>query len=125
MNRVGGLVLRVQGDLFFLPASHVEEIVPLPQITKLPGAPDELLGIALHRDVVLPVIAIDRARASAIVCTLAGERIALAGAEIVATGVFDAGPGESVLVGGQVAQPFDLRTPYTKVQAERWGGRWG
>jgi hypothetical protein len=125
VSRAGGLVLRVQGVLFFLPAALVEEIVPLPQVTKLPGAPEELLGIALHRDGLVPVIAVDRARDAAIVCCLEGERLALAGAEIVATGIFDGDAGGGVILAGEPAPPFDLRMQYTKVQAERWGGHWG
>jgi hypothetical protein len=124
-DKVGGLVMRVDGALVFLSSEVAGQVAPLPQITRLPGAPDELLGIALHKDELVPVIAVGSARDSMIICSHIGEHLGLVGGIIVSTGLFEARSPTSVSVGDEHAEAFDLARLYEKVQAGRWKGRWG
>ena len=123
--KVGGLVMRVDGTLVFLSASVAAQIAPLAQITRLPGAPEELLGIALHKDELVPVIAIGSAREAMVICSYMGENIALVGAVVVRAGVFEPAGASGVTFEGERAEAFDLGPVYRKVQAGRWGGGWG
>jgi purine-binding chemotaxis protein CheW len=52
--------LEMAGERFALEAALVHEIVRLPVITPLPGAPPYLLGVCAHRGEVLPVVDLAR-----------------------------------------------------------------
>jgi hypothetical protein len=117
--------MRVDGKLAFLSAEVVGQVAPLPQITRIPGAPDELLGIALHSDELVPVIAIGSAREAMIICNHAGEHVALVGGTIVGTGVFETTEASVVTFAGEQAEVFDVGAVYARVQTGRWRGRWG
>jgi hypothetical protein len=124
--RVGAVLLRIDGSLFYLPAVLALRLAPLPQIARVPGAPKELLGIALHGGEILPILSIGSARESLIVCTFAGARLGLVGARIVETGMFDASAdGESVFHAGETASLFDVARVCAQMQTASWGGRWG
>ena len=56
----GGVVVRVDGELRFLPAAVALKVTPTPKVTTVPGAPAELVGIALHEGTVVPVVAVAR-----------------------------------------------------------------
>jgi CheW-like protein len=124
-QKIGGLVVRVDEAPAFLSAAVVLEVVPMPQVTRVPGAPAELLGIALHGDELLPVIAIGEARESMIVCSCAGEHMGLVGGVIVGSGLFEADESNAVEFRGETCRPLDLASIYAKVHSARWGGRWG
>jgi hypothetical protein len=124
-DKLGGLVMRMQGTLVFLPAALIVEVGPVPQITRVPGAPDDLLGIALHRDELVPVIAIGPAREAMVICSWGGENVALVGAKILAANVFEADGPTTVLFAGERAHVLDLASIYERVRVGRWGGRWG
>jgi purine-binding chemotaxis protein CheW len=119
------VVIRVEGALVFLPASVVREIAPVPQITRVPGAPTNLLGIALHGGELVPVIAVGASREAMIVCTCAGENVGLVGFLLVNAGVFEVDDAKDVMFAGEAAKPLDLPSIYATVQAGRWSGRWG
>jgi chemotaxis signal transduction protein len=109
-ERRGGLLLRVEGELRFLAASVAVRVAPLPPVEAVPGAPPDLLGIALHEGVVVSVIAIGPRRDAngqntMIVCQHAGELVALVGAEVVEAGTFDE---------QGAAQPLDLAAIYAR-----------
>jgi hypothetical protein len=124
-GKLGGLVMRVDGRLVFLSAEVVREVAPLPPITRVPGAPQELLGIALHKDDLVPVIAIGSAREAMVICTHLGEHVGLVGGSVVGTGVFEASASAGVTLAGERAEEFDLGSVYARVEAGRWLGRWG
>jgi hypothetical protein len=124
-DKIGGLVMRVEGALVFLSSEVAGQVAPLPQITRLPGAPEELLGIALHKDELVPVIAIGSARDSMVICSHVGEHLALVGGVIVSAGLFEAQGPTTVSVGGERAEAFDIAGLYEKVQTGRWKGGWG
>jgi hypothetical protein len=121
----GGVLLRVAGDLVFVPALVAVSVVPFPLITRVPGAPADLLGIALDRDEILPVVAIGDVREAMVVCTYRGESIGLVGGALVASGMFDVDGDEAVVFAGEHARPLDLPGLYAAVHRGGWGGRWG
>jgi chemotaxis signal transduction protein len=141
--KLGGVVLRVDGALMFVPASVAMRLAPLPQIARVPGAPADLLGITLESGRILPVIAIGSSRpempsrppslrvrggpdepASMVVCAFLGEEVGLVGAEIVRTGIFETAGGDDVTIDGETVRSLDLASLYARVQAGPWAGRW-
>jgi hypothetical protein len=54
VKRTGGIVVRVDGALRFLPAAVALRVAPPPRVTPVPGAPSELLGITIHEGVIVP-----------------------------------------------------------------------
>jgi chemotaxis signal transduction protein len=118
-GRRGGLLLRVDGALSFVPSSVALHVAPSPRVTPMPGAPPELLGIAFHAGVIVPVLAIGAARGEMIVCQHGGELVGIVGAEIVKTGWFDvaAERPDAVEYAGETALPLDLPAICARVQA--------
>ena len=126
-RRVGGLLLRVDGDLRFAPAAVALRVVAPPRITSIPGAPAALLGVALHDGVVVPVVAIGPARGDMVVCQHAGELVGLVGGEVVRTGLFDraAGSPDRIEHEGRGVEPLDVGAIYAQVQSRVRPVRWG
>ena len=124
--RRGGILVRVDGALCFVPASVALRIAPPPRVTRIPAAPPELLGIAPYEGSIVPVIAIGPARREMIVCQHAGELVGLVGGEVVRTGTFDAVPGRIDLVEheGERARVIDLPAIYGRVQASVRPAQW-
>jgi hypothetical protein len=124
--RRGGILVRVDGALCFVPASVALRIAPPPRVTPIPAAPPELLGIAPYEGTIVPVIAIGSARREMIVCQHAGELLGLVGGEVVRSGTFDAVPGRIDVIDheGQRAQVIDLPAIYARVQASARPTRW-
>jgi chemotaxis signal transduction protein len=125
--RRGGVVLRLAGELRFLPASLALRVARAPRVTSVPGAPPELVGIAVHEGAVVPVVAVGEARSDMVVCKYAGELLGIIGGEVVRTGTFDVAHDRAdvVLVDGERAPPLDIATVYARVQAGARPGRWG
>jgi hypothetical protein len=119
-TRRGGLLLRVDGGFRFIPASAALKIAPAPRVTSVPGAPPELVGIALHEGAIVPVVAIGPLRGTMVVCHHAGELLALIGGEVVRTGLFDAVPDQqdAVVHAGEIAPALDLAALYERIQAK-------
>ncbi len=124
ITKRGGVLLRVGGELVFLSSDAAQRLTPVPPITKVPGAPDELLGVALEDDEILPVVSIGEARDCMIVCSHQGEKLGLVGGEVVTSGLFEA-DDEAILHGTERARPLDLAAIYDRVHERAWGGRWG
>lgn len=122
----GGVLLRLDGALWFVPASVALSLAPAPQVARVPGAPPTLLGIALQDGEVLPVIALGPVHHAMIVCSYLGEKIGLVGGEIVGTGLFpvDADAVDAVRFGDERARSLDVASIYARVQGEGWAGRW-
>jgi hypothetical protein len=115
-------VLRVDGELRFLPATLATRVVPAPRVTSVPGAPPDLLGIAMHEGTIVPVVTIGAARVEMVVCQHAGELLGLVGGEVVRPGRFDPVEGRADLVeiDGERARQLDVGAIYARVQT---GGR--
>jgi hypothetical protein len=122
----GGVLIRLDGALHFVPASVALAVTPVPQIARVPGAPETLLGAALHDGEVVPVIAIGSARGSMLVCSYLGEKVGLLGGGIEATGLYEVDPhtADAVRHKGETARTLDIATIYARVQGEGWAGRW-
>ena len=50
------LVCHLDDRLFGIPTTEVQEIVPLPQLMKLPQLPNCMLGLARYREEIIPVL---------------------------------------------------------------------
>ncbi len=97
----GHLVFACGDSLYAVPAERAQEVVSLPALTRVPGAPPHLLGVFAHRGEVIPVI--DLAHLTGARVTEASRRavlvrVARGGLALTATRV----SGVSVLQG-----PFD------------------
>ena len=142
----GGVLFRVAEQLYFLPATIANKVLPMPGVARVPGAPEELVGVALVEGGMVPVVAIGdldargsrrppparsrddgsppaRTRADnrpMLVCTYLGERIGLVGLEIVATGCFDSSDPSSIDHNGARAAPFDVGAVFSRLREHRW-----
>ncbi len=56
----GHLVFACGASLYAVPADTASEVVNVPTLTRVPGAPAHLLGVFAHRGEVLPVIDLTR-----------------------------------------------------------------
>jgi hypothetical protein len=126
-KKTGGVVVRTDGVLRFLPATVAIRVASLPRVTPVPGAPPELVGVAMHEGAIVPVVAIGSLRGEMIVCQHAAELIGLVGAEVVCTGSFEvAAHGEdAVVLKGERVEPLDVAAIYARVQSSARPGRWG
>lgn len=108
--------------MHFVPASVALRVAPAPSVTAVPGAPADLLGIALQGGVVVPVIAIGPDREEMLVCQHAGELLGLVGARVVRSGSFEMAPEDTdaVVFEGERAAVLDVAAIYARLQA---GGR--
>ena len=133
----GGVLFRVAGQLHFLPATIASKVLPMPVMARVPGAPAELVGVALVEGEMVPVVAIgdlerrgsrrpkstERPRADnrpMLVCTYLGERVGLVGLEIVATGRFDSIHADQIEHEGVRAELFDVGAVFSSLREGRW-----
>jgi chemotaxis signal transduction protein len=118
----GGVLMRVEGELRFVPAALAVRVASMPRVTTVPGAPPDLLGIAMYEGAIVPVVSIGAARGEMIVCEYAGELVGLVGGEVIRTGRFDAVPDrvDLVMVDGERVRALDVGALYSRVQT---GGR--
>jgi hypothetical protein len=118
-KRTGGIVVRVDGALRFLPAAVALRVAPPPRVTPVPGAPPELVGITMHEGVIVPVLAIGSERGEMIVCQQPAELVGVVGIEIVHTGMFETASEHegSVRHEGQDVELLDVATVYERVQS--------
>jgi hypothetical protein len=149
----GGVLVRVRegeggGALGFVPAEIARRLIELSSFTEVPGARPPVTGIALVDGAVVTVMQIGSAlakgstRAShapsyepgedwgvpgadrAILCDLGGVEVALTGATVVATGVFDGTTGgEGVHWRSDVVPILDVRALYALAEAANWSPR--
>ena len=114
----GGIVLRVDGELRFVPGGVAVRVAPAVKITAVPGAPPDLLGIAMYEGTVVPVVAVGGARGDMVVCQHAGELVGLVGGEVVRAGKFDLAEDRAdvVVVDGARVRQLDLAQVYARVQ---------
>jgi hypothetical protein len=125
--KLGGLLLRVDGALRFVPASVALRVAAPPRVTPVPGAPQELVGVALHEGAIVPVVAIGPMRSEMIVCQHGGELVGIVGGEVIRTGSFYAVPDrpERVVHQGESIEPLDVAAIYARLQSSARPGRWG
>jgi hypothetical protein len=123
--KLGGILLRVSEALVYVAAADAVKLAAIPAITRVPGAPDGLIGVALHEGEILPVVSIGEERESMLVCSHAGALLGIVGGSVVGTGMFDAtADGASVLYGEETATLLDVASLCAKTSSASWGGRW-
>lgn len=133
----GGVVFRRGAGRYFLPATTAVTILPLPSLTRVPGGPPELTGIALAFGEVLPVVDLSErsdvapttsrgirereatSTRAMLVCQHQGDRVAITGIDIVATGLF-ARAGETVRFEGETLPLFDVAAVVATLREDRW-----
>jgi hypothetical protein len=118
-SKRAGLLVRVEETLWFIPAAIAVRVASAPRVTPVPGAPPELLGIALHAGVVLPVIAIGPTRSEMVVCQHGGELVGVVGGSTVRSGAFDVPAERPDLIEylGTRVHSLDLQAIYGRVQS--------
>jgi chemotaxis signal transduction protein len=52
----GGVVFRVAEARYFLPATTASKVLPMPGVARVPGAPADLVGVALVEGEMVPVV---------------------------------------------------------------------
>ncbi len=116
MKSAAGLVLQARGERRFLPALFVENVVPMPRLSAVPGSSQKL---ALVRGRVISVVELGPPSSHLVVCLRDGEPVGLSGARVERTGFFPE-LGDGVELDGEAIAPFDLkrelesRTPEAK-----------
>jgi hypothetical protein len=124
----GGLLLRVDGALVFIPASIALRISAHPEIVRVPGAPSELLGMAVNEGEILPVVAIGSDRGPMVVCIHASELVGLVGGVVIGSGIFpmaEEAASDEVSFGGETARTLDVARIFDRLRGGAWAGRWG
>jgi chemotaxis signal transduction protein len=134
----GGVVFKVGEVRYFLPATTASKVLPMPGVAHVPGAPEDLVGVALVEGEMVPVVdvghgetppsrrAVTPARPRTdnnrpmLVCTVGGERVGLVGLEVVATGLFDTAENEGVTHEGSAALLFDVAAVIGRLRDSRW-----
>jgi hypothetical protein len=96
--RIGALLFSAGGQPRYVRAALAVRVAPTPPLTRVPGAPPELLGVVLHEGIVVPVLSVGAARRDMIVCVWEGELVAFVGAEEFETGVFEPSAGAAHVV---------------------------
>lgn len=145
----GGVLLSYRGDddgtvLVFVSASVASRLTPLTCVIDVPGARPPVRGLALADGEVITVLELgQRAPADAtpppylaaaewpvpgsdraLLCVLGGVRVALTGATVVATGVFEPlDGGGGVLWRGEPVPTLDVRALYARAEAAIWADR--
>jgi chemotaxis signal transduction protein len=138
--------------LAFVPADVALRVTTLSSLTAVPGVRPPVAGIALADGAVVTVLSIGQAASAthstpgsaagerrsyepgedwivpgadrAVLCNLGGVEVALTGATVLATGVFDAAPGgDGVLWRSEVVPVIDVRAFYAQAEAATWAER--
>jgi chemotaxis signal transduction protein len=107
--------------MHFLPSLAVQQIGPLPPITRIPASPPELAGVVEAEGAIVPVIDLRKEKSEGLllVCSYIGEPIGVALEEVIGVGHYDVDPAQSdsIIVGEARARPLDLASLYAKLQS--------
>jgi chemotaxis signal transduction protein len=116
-----GTVFAIGDERWFLPAKVAMRVARVASVTKVPGAPPELVGIAHVEGEILPILA-PRAKAPsparAVVCDHMGEHVGVAVDEILHAGLVDADPdlADAVRFEDRSVRTLDLAALCARVQ---------
>ncbi len=142
--RQGGVVLRHRGDQgevrAFVAVASIESLAPMPKTTPVVGGALPLVGVAAVAGALLPVLDLgagarrsstrpptERGGAASrplVICLHEGERVGLAGVEVLAVGHFDeAAAAGAVLFEGEAVERLDLGALISHLRAKPWAGR--
>jgi chemotaxis signal transduction protein len=115
----GGVVFRVNAELFYLPATVAQRVAPVPKMGRIPSAPPDLCGLALVDGEMIPIVALAASRTAMLVVTYLGERLGIVGVDVVATGRFET-HHDHVIHRGEHARLFDVSAVVARVRDTRW-----
>ena len=130
----GGIIVSVGERHYVLAEENVVRVVPCPPVQRVPGAPPELLGIAMEGGSVVPVLALATIEPGAptgplVLCRSMGEPLGLCGLTVVETGFFPLAPDlhvpGAVVWRGEVIDPLDLVSLLECVRPGTWAGTSG
>jgi hypothetical protein len=124
----------------FLPAEIAVRVAALGAIRRVPGLRLPALGIALADGEVVTVLEIGSSAAlpatyrpgedwsvpgcdRAVLCDVGGQRLALTGGAIVATGVFESAENGAVVWRGAEVPTIDVRALYRAAESAIWEDR--
>ena len=82
-----GVVVESEEGEHFLPSSVALRVVPMPELTVVPGAPRQVLGAALYEGDVVLVLAAGSATSDCLICRMDDSLIGLGGVRVVRSGV--------------------------------------
>jgi hypothetical protein len=116
---VSGLVVRVGGQLFFVPSSLARKVVHRTAVSRVPGTQ---LGMALVGGQVVSVIELGHRHDQLLLCEPGGEPVAFAGVEAIAAGWFDP-EGGRVRFDGQAIPELDVVGELRRVEQQLWLAR--
>lgn len=145
----GGVLLRycedgAQTALAFIPANVAAKLTALSALTEVPGTRPPAKGIALAEGEVVTVLELGKPPPSgvvpsafrpgddwpvpgadrAVLCVLGGQRVALTGGVVLATGLFDMSEAEDgVLWCGELVRTLDVRALYAQAETAIWAER--
>lgn len=111
--RIAGVLVRVDRELHFLPATVATRLVRRPVVTNVPGS---ALGMTLVDGHVIPVVDVTPAASDLLLCDVEGDVVALSGVEVVDAGAFDA-DGDGVEHDGRRVTRFDVLAAVRAVAA--------
>ncbi len=104
MSERAGLLVRVGGELGFVPASTARSVLPLPPMSPVANTP---LLMALVSGRVVPVVALGSPTSVLVLCELDDEPIGFSGLEVTRVGAFE-GTDRGVVVDGRAVPELDL-----------------
>lgn len=120
----GGIVLRAASGSFFVPATVARELRTAPEITRILGAPDDVLGVALTAGEVVPVVRIGVDRRLLLLCNVQDDLLGVVGFEGARAGLFpEASEGTGVSVDGQDVPELALVELRDLLVVDRWSTR--
>ena len=107
-----GVLVHVQGALYFVSADKVRAIVPGPVTTRVAGSS---VGIALFGGRVAVVLPLGEPTSTALLCDVDGDPMIVTGVVVVAAGYYERS-GEGVVHEGRVVPILDLVDRYRQVE---------
>ena len=128
-GREAGFVYALDGGIrVFVPAEGALRITSLGPVAELDGLSPPAIGIALADGEVVIVLRPEAAERSsrglhALLCDVGGERFALIGGEVVASGAFARAEGGAVLHEGALVPRLDLRSLHVRAEAATLAAR--
>lgn len=122
MNTESGIIFRVGETHSFLPAEIARQILALPRITPIPGAPRWCVGLAVvHGNPTAIVSAEPEMPLHVLVLSMyAGETLGLGITEVIAAGAFPRDQDGNVVGPSGPVRDFDFASLYARVRQSEW-----
>jgi hypothetical protein len=120
----GGIVLTTATKKFFVPASAARELRAAPEITRILGAPEDVLGVALTAGEVVPVVRIGVDRRLLLLCEVQNDLLGIVGFTDARAGLFPATEaGDGVELDGESVPALAVTELRDLLLLDRWSTR--